>query len=52
MNKNLDLIAKELFSKLRTQFPKIRLGDANSERTDRPKDARFFEFDFIKTEKI
>jgi len=51
MNKNLDLIAKELFSKLRTQFPKIRLGDANSERTDRPKDARFFEFDFIKNGK-
>lgn len=51
MNKNLDLIAKELFSKLRTQFPKIRLGDANSERTDRPKDARFFEFDFVKNGK-
>ena len=51
MNKNLDLIAKELFSKLRTQFPKIRLGDANSERTDRPKDARFFEFDFTKNGK-
>jgi len=48
MNKNLENIASELFGKLRTQFPKIQLGDANSAVTDRPKDARFFEFDFVK----
>jgi hypothetical protein len=48
MDKNLEPIAKELFGKIRTQFPKIQLGDANSTPTDRPKDARFFEFDFIK----
>jgi len=51
MDKNLELIAKELFGKIRTQFPKIQLGDANSEVTDRPKDARFFEFDFVKNRK-
>jgi len=48
MDKNLAPIAKELFGKVRTQFPKIQLGDANSKVTDRPEDARFFEFDFIK----
>jgi hypothetical protein len=48
MDKNLEPIAIELFGKIRTQFPKIKLGDANSKVTDRPKDARFFEFDFIK----
>jgi len=48
MEKNLSPIAKELFGKIRTQFPKIQLGDANSQVTDRPEDARFFEFDFVK----
>jgi FMN-dependent NADH-azoreductase len=48
MDKNLDLIAKELFGKIRTQFPKVQLGDGNSKVTDRPQDARFFEFDYVK----
>lgn len=48
MDKNLAPIAKELFGKIRTQFSKIKLGDANSQVTDRPSDARFFEFDFEK----
>ena len=48
MDKNLNPIAAELFGKIRTQFPKIQLGDANSEVTDREEDARFFEFDFVK----
>ena len=47
MDKNLDPIAKELFGKIRTQFPKIQLGNADSKVTDRPEDARFFEFDFV-----
>jgi len=51
MEKNLAPIAKELFGKIRTQFPKVKLGDKNSEVTDRPSDARFFEFDFIKNGK-
>ena len=51
MDKNLEPIAKELFGKIRTQFPKIQLGDANSTPTDRPKDARFFKFDFVKNGK-
>jgi hypothetical protein len=48
MDKNLNPIAAELFGKIRTQFPKVQLGDANSEPTDQEKDARFFEFDFVK----
>jgi hypothetical protein len=48
MDKNLAPIAKELFGKIRTQFSKIKLGDANSQVTDRPSDARFFELDFEK----
>ena len=51
MEKNLAPIAKELFGKIRTQFPKIKLGDENSDVTDRPSEARFFEFDFIKNGK-
>ena len=48
MDKNLAPVAKELFGKIRTQFSKVKLGDANSQVTDRPSDARFFEFDFEK----
>ena len=46
MNKNLDLVADELFGKIRTQFPKIKLRDEESQPTDEPNLARFFEFDF------
>jgi len=48
MELNLETTAEELFGKLRTQFPQIQLGDANNTVTDQPKDARFFEFDFVK----
>ena len=48
MDKNLNPIAAELFGKIRTQFPKIKLGDENSDPTDREELARFFEFDFVK----
>jgi hypothetical protein len=46
MDKNLNIVAKELFGKIRTQFPKIKLGDADSVVTNKPEDARFFDFDF------
>ncbi len=46
MNKNLSVIASELFDKIRTQFPNLKLGDENSEATSEPEDARFFEFDY------
>jgi hypothetical protein len=47
MNKNLNIIAKELFSKIRTQFPNVKMGDENSKITSKPAEARFFEFDYM-----
>jgi hypothetical protein len=52
MNKNLNIIAKELFGKIRTQFPKIKLGDADSAVTDKPEDARFFNFEYTQDGKM
>jgi len=46
MNKNLNLIAKELFAKIRTSFPEISLKDKESETTGKPSEARFFDFDY------
>ncbi len=48
MNKNLDIIANELFGKVRTQFSSLQLGDSNSKSVEEPTKARFFEFDFDK----
>lgn len=48
MDKNLDKIAIELFGKIRTQFPSVKLRDKDEEPTDVHKEARFFEFDFEK----
>jgi hypothetical protein len=47
MNKNLDLIAKELFAKLRTQFPEISLKDEKNDPTGKPSKARTFDFDYV-----
>ena len=47
MNKNLNLIAKELFGKLRTQFPEITLKDEQNEPTGKPSEARTFDFDYV-----
>jgi hypothetical protein len=46
MNKNLSNIADELFGKIRTQFPKVKLRDEDRKSTDEPKLARFFNFDY------
>ena len=37
-----------LFNKLRGQFPTITVGDADGNVTNDPKQARFFDFDFVK----
>lgn len=47
MDKNLGIVAEELFGKIRTQFPKIKIGDKDSKVTDKPKLARFFDFDYV-----
>lgn len=53
MNKNLNSIAQELFDKIRTQFPNLKLGDEESQVTSEPEQARFFDFDYIiKGEKL
>ena len=49
MNTNLDTIALDLYGKIQTRFPNIKMGDENagvlSKRSDIPK-ARFFEFEY------
>jgi len=46
MELNLDAVAAELFGKLRTRFPDVSLGDENSAITNKPKQARFFDFGY------
>ena len=51
MNANLNNIAEELFGKIRTRFPKIDLGDEQGkviDNEDQLKNARFFDFDYVK----
>jgi len=43
---NLDIIAEELFSKIRGRFPGVTIGDDQGNVTQEPKTARFFEFPF------
>ena len=45
--RELDKIAENLFDKIRTRFENVNLGDENAKRTDKPEDARFFNFDYI-----
>jgi len=49
MNTNLDKIALDLYGKIETRFPNVKIGDENagvlSKKTDIPK-ARFFEFEY------
>ena len=44
---NLDLIANELFNKIRGRFPSVTIGDAEGNVTNEPKQARYFDFDFM-----
>jgi hypothetical protein len=46
MDKNLNLIASELFGKIRTQFPQISMKDEKGDPTDTEELARSFSFDF------
>lgn len=48
MDKNFDLIATELFNKIKTQFPRLTLGDKGRKNisNDEVQNARFFEFDY------
>ena len=44
--KNLDLIGKELFNKVRGRFPSVTIGNEKGEVTNDPSQARFFDFDY------
>ena len=50
--KNLETIADELFNKIRGRFPNITVGDDKATITNKPGEARFFEFDFAKDKKV
>ena len=50
--KNLDLIAEELFNKIRGRFPSITIGDEEGKVTDQPKLARFLIFNISKVKKV
>ena len=49
MDNNLDKVALDLYGKIQTRFPEIKIGDENAEvlskKSDIPK-ARFFEFEY------
>jgi hypothetical protein len=49
MDKNFNLIASELFNKIKTQFPSLTLGDKDRKdiSDDTVENARFFEFDYV-----
>lgn len=49
--KNLDFIADELFNKIRGRFPSITIGDDKGAVTNVPKEARFFDFDYVEGDK-
>jgi hypothetical protein len=45
--KNLNLIAEELFNKVRGRFPSVTIGNQKGEVTNVPEEARFFDFDYM-----
>ena len=44
--KNLDLISEELFNKIRGRFPTVTIGNEEGVVTNKPNEARFFDFDY------
>ena len=43
---NLQAIGKDLFNKIRGRFPGVTIGDSTGKITNKPEDARFFDFEF------
>lgn len=48
--RNFDRIAESLFEKIRSRFDNVSLGDADSNSTQNPQDARFFNFNYVSHE--
>jgi hypothetical protein len=42
----IEIIAQDVFDKVRSRFSNVEMGDQNGSVTVNPKDARFFDFDF------
>jgi len=42
----IEIIAQDVFDKVRSRFSNVEMGDQNGSITVNPKDARFFDFDF------
>lgn len=49
---DLSKTAEQLFNKIRGQFPKITIGDKESNTTLNPTDARLFEFDYTNKDSV
>ena len=47
MSIQIDKIANDLFEKIRSRFEDISLGDEKAKSTQKPENARFFNFDYI-----
>jgi len=45
--REIDKIAEGLFEKIRDRFEDVSLGDENAKATQKPEDARFFNFDYV-----
>jgi hypothetical protein len=45
--KNIERIAEELFDKIRSRFEHVVLGDEETNETDDPEKAKFFNFDYV-----
>jgi hypothetical protein len=45
--KPIEIIAQDLFDKVRSRFSNLQMGDDNGAVTANPADARFFDFDFV-----
>ena len=43
---NLNAVAEQLFNKIRGRFPSVTIGDKDSNTTNVPTDARFFDFEY------
>ena len=43
---NLNLIAEELFNKIRGRFPSVTIGDSEGKLLTEPDLARFYDFDY------
>lgn len=48
---DLDRIAKDLFNKIRSRFPKVTIGDQDGTITNVPENARFFDFSYADSTK-